>query len=153
MKQAVKRLVLIVSGKGGVGKTTFARLLVDTYHTRKIQASLFDADGQVGGLARKALKMSPKDRKCVWATLGDLGLSPDDPEVVRLLVTEYTKTTLNALSADLEQATTKALRAFETAQSQTEASAQARLAARQAELAQTLAQTIRLYSTEEMPAN
>jgi hypothetical protein len=90
----------------------------------------------------KALKMSPKDRKCVWATLGDLGLSPDDPEVVRLLVTEYTKTTLNALSADLEQATTKALRAFETAQSQTEASAQARLAARQAELAQTLAQTI-----------
>lgn len=52
MKQAVKRLVLIVSGKGGVGKTTFARLLVDTYHTRKIQASLFDADGQVGGLAR-----------------------------------------------------------------------------------------------------
>lgn len=90
----------------------------------------------------KALKISAKDRKCVWATLDDLALNPDDPEVVRLLVTEYSKTTLNALSADLEQATTKALRAFETAQSQTEASAQARLAARQAELAQTLAQTI-----------
>lgn len=52
MKQPVKRLVLIVSGKGGVGKTTFARLLVDTYHSRSIQAALFDADGQVGGLAR-----------------------------------------------------------------------------------------------------
>jgi hypothetical protein len=44
-----------------------------------------------------------------------MALSPDDPEVVRLLVTEFTRTTLNALSANLEQATTRALNAFETA--------------------------------------
>lgn len=89
-----------------------------------------------------ALKMAPEDRQRVWASLETMALSPDDPEVVRLLVTEFTRTTLNALSANLEQATTRALNAFETAQSQAETTAQARLAARQAELAQTLAQTI-----------
>lgn len=89
-----------------------------------------------------ALKMAPEDRQRVWASLETMALSPDDPEVVRLLVTEFTRTTLNALSANLEQATTRALNAFETAQSQAEATAQARLAARQAELAHTLAQTI-----------
>ncbi|WP_144880578.1 hypothetical protein [Gluconacetobacter diazotrophicus] len=90
----------------------------------------------------KALKMAPEDRQRVWAALETMALSPDDPEVVRLLVTEFTRTTLNALSANLEQATTRALNAFETAQSQAEATAQARLAARQAELAQTLTRSI-----------
>jgi hypothetical protein len=86
--------------------------------------------------------MAPEDRQRVWASLETMALSPDDPEVVRLLVTEFTRTTLNALSANLEQATTRALNAFETAQSQAEATAQARLAARQAELVQTLTRSI-----------
>lgn len=47
-----KRLVLVVSGKGGVGKTTFARLMTDVYRERNTKAAIFDADGQIGGLAR-----------------------------------------------------------------------------------------------------
>ncbi|MBS1054756.1 P-loop NTPase family protein [Gluconobacter kondonii] len=48
-----KRLVCTVSGKGGVGKTTVSRLLVDIYKSNpSISASIYDADGQVGGLAR-----------------------------------------------------------------------------------------------------
>jgi hypothetical protein len=89
-----------------------------------------------------ALKMAPEDRQRVWASLETMALGPDDPEVVRLLVTEFTRTTLNALSANLEQATTRALNAFETAQSQAEATARSHLAARQAELAQTLTRSI-----------
>lgn len=52
MAQAGKRLVLVVSGKGGVGKTTFSRLLTDVYRERGTKAAIFDGDGQIGGLAR-----------------------------------------------------------------------------------------------------
>lgn len=52
MGDKTKRLVLVVSGKGGVGKTTFARLMTDVYRERNTKASIFDADGQIGGLAR-----------------------------------------------------------------------------------------------------
>lgn len=52
MTQSSKRLVLVVSGKGGVGKTTFSRLLTDVYCERNTKAAIFDADGQIGGLAR-----------------------------------------------------------------------------------------------------
>lgn len=47
-----KRLILVVSSKGGVGKTTFGRLLADAYLDQGIKAEVFDGDGQVGGLAR-----------------------------------------------------------------------------------------------------
>ncbi|GBQ31372.1 hypothetical protein AA12717_3742 [Gluconacetobacter sacchari DSM 12717] len=52
MTQSSKRLVLVVSGKGGVGKTTFSRLLTDVYRENNTKAAIFDADGQIGGLAR-----------------------------------------------------------------------------------------------------
>ena len=52
MGQKQKRLVLVVSGKGGVGKTTFSRLMTDAYRERKTRAAVFDADGQIGGLVR-----------------------------------------------------------------------------------------------------
>ncbi|MBB2164661.1 P-loop NTPase [Gluconacetobacter sp. 1b LMG 1731] len=52
MAQKTKRLVLVVSGKGGVGKTTFSRLMTDVYRERNTKAAIFDADGLVGGLAR-----------------------------------------------------------------------------------------------------
>ncbi|MBB2154814.1 hypothetical protein HLH33_00570 [Gluconacetobacter diazotrophicus] len=52
MGDSKRRLVLAVSGKGGVGKTTFAKLLTDLYHAAGTKADIYDADGQVGGLAR-----------------------------------------------------------------------------------------------------
>lgn len=52
MGDKAKRLVLVVSGKGGVGKTTFSRLMTDIYRERNAKASIFDADGQIGGLVR-----------------------------------------------------------------------------------------------------
>ena len=47
-----KRVVGIVSGKGGVGKTMTARVLLDIYRSEGIKAAAYDADGAVGGLAR-----------------------------------------------------------------------------------------------------
>lgn len=52
MGDKTKRLVLVVSGKGGVGKTTFSRLMTDVYRERNTKAAIFDADGQIGGLVR-----------------------------------------------------------------------------------------------------
>lgn len=52
MGDKTKRLVLAVSGKGGVGKTTFSRLMTDVYRERGTKAAIFDADGQIGGLVR-----------------------------------------------------------------------------------------------------
>ncbi|TWB05632.1 nucleotide-binding protein [Gluconacetobacter diazotrophicus] len=52
MGDKTKRLVLVVSGKGGVGKTTFSRLMTDLYRERNTKAAIFDADGQIGGLVR-----------------------------------------------------------------------------------------------------
>lgn len=49
---AAKRLVGIVSGKGGVGKTMTARALLDTYRGENVRAAAYDADGAVGGLVR-----------------------------------------------------------------------------------------------------
>lgn len=47
-----KKLICAVSAKGGVGKTTFSRLLTDFYKLEKVNADIYDGDGQVGGLAR-----------------------------------------------------------------------------------------------------
>jgi hypothetical protein len=52
MGEKTKRLVLAVSGKGGVGKTTFSRLMTDVYRESGTKATVFDADGQIGGLVR-----------------------------------------------------------------------------------------------------
>ena len=49
---ALKRVVGIVSGKGGVGKTMTARVLLDIYRSEGTKAAAYDADGAVGGLAR-----------------------------------------------------------------------------------------------------
>lgn len=49
---ATKRVVGIVSGKGGVGKTMTARALLDIYRSEGIPAAAYDADGAVGGLVR-----------------------------------------------------------------------------------------------------
>ena len=49
---SVKRLLGIVSGKGGVGKTMTARALLDVMRSEGVKAAAFDADGAVGGLVR-----------------------------------------------------------------------------------------------------
>ena len=50
--KVVKRLLGIVSGKGGVGKTMTARALLDVMRSENVKAAAFDADGAVGGLVR-----------------------------------------------------------------------------------------------------
>lgn len=40
----MKRLILLLGGKGGTGKTTFGRLLTDELHCRHINYLAFDAD-------------------------------------------------------------------------------------------------------------
>lgn len=47
-----KRMIIVVSSKGGVGKTTFARGIVDVLRTEGLRVSAWDADGSVGGLLK-----------------------------------------------------------------------------------------------------
>lgn len=47
-----KRIALIASEKGGVGKSVTARSLVDTLRTSGARIAAYDADGGVGGLVR-----------------------------------------------------------------------------------------------------
>lgn len=47
-----KRINLIASEKGGVGKSVTARLLIDTLRTAGTRVAAYDADGGVGGLVR-----------------------------------------------------------------------------------------------------
>jgi hypothetical protein len=49
---AMKRLIGIVSGKGGVGKTMTARVLLDVLRGEGVKVGAYDADGSVGGLVR-----------------------------------------------------------------------------------------------------
>jgi hypothetical protein len=51
-EKVVKRLLGIVSGKGGVGKTMTARALLDVMRSENVKVAAFDADGAVGGLVR-----------------------------------------------------------------------------------------------------
>lgn len=51
-KVQAKRLIGVVSGKGGVGKTMTARALLDVLRSEGVKAAAFDADGAVGGLVR-----------------------------------------------------------------------------------------------------
>lgn len=48
--QKRKRAIFVVSQKGGVGKTTFARGLLDTLRKNGHTVAAYDADGQVGQL-------------------------------------------------------------------------------------------------------
>ena len=56
-----KRLIFTSSHKGGVGKTILARLMTEIYRKENVPATIFDADGSVGGLARMYAK--PMDVK------------------------------------------------------------------------------------------
>ena len=47
-----KRMLAIVSGKGGVGKSFTGKLLLDTARSEGIKIAAYDADGAVGGLVR-----------------------------------------------------------------------------------------------------
>lgn len=49
---APKRVVLIASEKGGVGKSVTARTLIDHLRTEGVRVAAYDADGGVGGLVR-----------------------------------------------------------------------------------------------------
>lgn len=89
-----------------------------------------------------ALGVAPEARNRAWAAVGAAGISPDDPEVVRLLVNEHVRSTMAALTSDLETAAGKAIREFGDAQAQGEAAASARLATRGTELAQSLSSAI-----------
>jgi len=51
-KKTQKRMVCVVSAKGGPGKTTISQQLVEVYRAEGSNVAIFDADGQVGGLAR-----------------------------------------------------------------------------------------------------
>lgn len=52
MGQICKRMVMIVSLKGGVGKTTAARAAVSILRAEGLKVAAFDADGAVGGLLK-----------------------------------------------------------------------------------------------------
>ena len=49
---AAKRMITVVSQKGGVGKTTFARALVDAFRARGKLIAAWDGDSGVGGLVK-----------------------------------------------------------------------------------------------------
>jgi hypothetical protein len=49
---ATKHLIGIVSGKGGVGKTMTARVLLDVLRGEGVAVGAYDGDGSVGGLVR-----------------------------------------------------------------------------------------------------
>lgn len=49
-KDGTKRLVLVVSNKGGVGKSVVSRALLDTLRSTGRTVHAFDADGDVGSL-------------------------------------------------------------------------------------------------------
>jgi hypothetical protein len=85
-----------------------------------------------------ALGVSPDARNRAWSAVGAAGISPDDPEVVRLLINEHIRATLTSLTGDLETAASKAIREFGDAAAHGEAAAQARLETRTTELAQTI---------------
>lgn len=59
-----------------------------------------------------ALGVSPDTRTRAWSAVGGAGISPDDPEVVRLLINEHIRATLTSLTGDLETAAGKAIREF-----------------------------------------
>lgn len=94
-----------------------------------------------------ALSVDPDARNRAWAAVGASGLSPDDPEVVRLLITEHVTSQIEKLSADLALSAGKAISDFNDAQTRSEAAAQARLETRTTELAQTV--SARLAATIE----
>jgi Mrp family chromosome partitioning ATPase len=48
--KAKKRLILVGGQKGGVGKSTFARILLDSLRRRGLSVGAFDGDGAVGHL-------------------------------------------------------------------------------------------------------
>lgn len=52
MNGASKRVVLIASEKGGVGKSVAARALIDHLRGEGVQVAAYDADGGVGALVR-----------------------------------------------------------------------------------------------------
>lgn len=85
-----------------------------------------------------ALGVSQDTRDRAWSAVGAAGISPDDPEVVRLLINEHIRATLTSLTGDLETAASKAIREFGDAAAHGEAAAQARLETRTTELAQTV---------------
>lgn len=86
----------------------------------------------------EALGVAPETRDRAWSAVGAAGISPDDPEVVRLLINEHIRATLTSLTGDLEMAASKAIREFGDAAAHGEAAAQARLETHVAELAQTV---------------
>ncbi len=47
-----RRAIFICAEKGGVGKTTFARALLEIYRGAEKQVAAFDADAQIGQLAK-----------------------------------------------------------------------------------------------------
>jgi hypothetical protein len=52
LTNVLKRVVLIVSEKGGVGKSVKARALIDQLRAEGIKLAAFDADGSIGALVR-----------------------------------------------------------------------------------------------------
>lgn len=48
--QPTRRAVFVASQKGGPGKSTTARALLDYYRTHAIGCAAYDADGRVGQL-------------------------------------------------------------------------------------------------------
>ncbi|MDN7350009.1 hypothetical protein [Acetobacter senegalensis] len=90
----------------------------------------------------EALCVDPDARNRAWAAVGASGLSPDDPEVVRILITEHLNSQIKKLSSDLALSAGKAISDFNDAQTRSEAAAQARLETRTTELAQTVSARI-----------
>lgn len=55
----MKRFILVITDKGGTGKSVFARLLADRYRRDGMHAVLVDADGEVGQLYQHYAVLGP----------------------------------------------------------------------------------------------
>jgi Mrp family chromosome partitioning ATPase len=50
MNQTAKRAIFVINDKGGVGKSSITRALLDIYRQNGLKVAAFDADGRVGQL-------------------------------------------------------------------------------------------------------
>lgn len=89
-----------------------------------------------------ALGVSGIVRDRAWAMLGRININPDDPEAIRILVTEHEREIVENLNASLEKTAEKVTDNFGKSQAAAESAAMARLKDSSASLALDVADKI-----------